>query len=63
MNSTHTQMDSHNQSSTGQTGNVQEVPEEFTAGPQANFTLLDQMSELKKNQSEMKELFEEVFQC
>ena len=27
------------------------VPEEITVGPQANFTLLDQMSELKKIQS------------
>jgi hypothetical protein len=30
---------------------VQQVTEEITVGPQANFTLLDQMSELKKTQS------------
>jgi hypothetical protein len=32
-------------------GQNQTVTEEITVGPQANFTLLDQMSELKKIQS------------
>ena len=34
----------------------QTVTDEIMAGPQANFTLLDQMSEIKKNQS--KRVFE-----
>lgn len=35
----------------GSDGNNQAAAEEITVGPQANFTLLDQMSELKKIQS------------
>ena len=35
----------------GSDGNNQGAAEEITVGPQANFTLLDQMSELKKIQS------------
>jgi hypothetical protein len=33
------------------------VTEEIKVGPQANFTLLDQMSELKKAQSKRKKRF------
>jgi hypothetical protein len=36
---------------------VQQITEEITVGPQANFTLLDQMSELKKTQSRKKKDF------
>lgn len=34
---------------------MQQIPEEITVGPQANFTLLDQASELKKTQSKRQE--------
>ncbi len=36
--------------------NVAPAPEEITVGPQANFTLLDQMNELKKNQGKIRHL-------
>ncbi len=45
----HTDNTSHPSSSDGT--HVQQITEEITVGPQANFTLLDQMSELKKTQS------------
>ncbi|CAF0764395.1 unnamed protein product [Adineta steineri] len=49
-NSGHTNADgtAHHSSSDG--AHTQTIPEEITVGPQANFTLLDQANELKKNQ-------------
>ncbi len=42
----------HHSSSDGT--HIQTVTEEITVGPQANFTLLDQMTEIKKNQRKQK---------
>lgn len=45
-------MDNAANATAGDGAQAQPVEEEITAGPQANFTLLDQASEMKKNQNQ-----------
>ncbi|UJR15219.1 hypothetical protein I4U23_002178 [Adineta vaga] len=50
-NSSHANADGTGRHPSSDETHAQPMQEEITAGPQANFTLLDQMSEIKKNQA------------
>ncbi|CAF3634332.1 unnamed protein product [Rotaria sp. Silwood1] len=51
LNVSHINVDNTDHPFSSDTAHTQSVAEEITVGPQANFTLLDQMSEIKKNQN------------
>ncbi|CAF2632415.1 unnamed protein product [Rotaria sp. Silwood2] len=50
-NASHINADNADHLFSSDTAHTQPVAEEITVGPQANFTLLDQLSEIKKNQN------------
>ncbi|CAF1196131.1 unnamed protein product [Rotaria sordida] len=51
INASHLNVDNTDNPFSSDMTHAQPIAEEITVGPQANFTLLDQMSELKKNQN------------
>lgn len=54
-NGTHAHSENTSHPSASDGTHIQQVVEEITVGPQANFTLLDQANELKKTQSKSKQ--------